>query len=335
MLTKIKMILPLLLKLAGPVLSMLISVLSYAFLLGRMETAIGLVIMLFIHEMGHVFAAKQKKLPVSLPVFIPFLGALITMKKHPRDAVTEAYIAFGGPLLGSIGALAALLIGVWLDQMLLVAIAYIGFFLNLINLLPIHPLDGGRISVAVTRWLWLFGLIGGFFVILYLKSILFFIVWLWFAWDLYKKYIRNKKSGTALTLPFQMEISGDYLVERGSFIPGEQHRSELSFVTYSTLEGNQKVEVFWESLGVRHTVNLPYQMILHGVKMSHIEHIPNWRPIPEKIVVHCQISGEMYVSDQYYEVPNSTRWKFGLAYAGLALFLFLMIGYIHRIFPMA
>ena len=82
--------------------------------------------MIFIHEIGHVLAAKQKGLPVSLPVFIPFLGAFIAMKKNPRDAVTEAYIAFGGPLLGTAGALICYLLGTATDNITLLSYRLFG-----------------------------------------------------------------------------------------------------------------------------------------------------------------------------------------------------------------
>lgn len=95
--------------------------------------AIGIVIMIFIHEMGHVLAAKRKGIPVSAPAFIPFMGALITMKKQPLNAQTEAYLAFGGPLLGTVGALGALALGVILDSTAILSVAQVGFFLNLIN----------------------------------------------------------------------------------------------------------------------------------------------------------------------------------------------------------
>lgn len=78
-----------------------------------------------------------------------------------------------------------------MDSPLLYSLAYIGLLLNLINLLPIHPLDGGRIATAVTRWLWLVGLVGGLAIIVYLRSILFFIIWAMFAYDLYNKYVKN------------------------------------------------------------------------------------------------------------------------------------------------
>jgi Zn-dependent protease len=113
---------------------------------------------------------RSKGLPVSAPVFIPFLGALITMKKNPTDAATEAFIGIGGPVLGTLGGVAALGLGVYLDSAVIVSVAYAAFYLNLINLLPIHPLDGGRISTAVTRWLWLVGLVGGLIIIIFIDS---------------------------------------------------------------------------------------------------------------------------------------------------------------------
>ena len=68
---------------------------------------IGLVVLLFVHEMGHVFEAKHQGLAVSVPIFIPFMGALITMKQMPRNAWREARLAIAGPILGSLGALAS------------------------------------------------------------------------------------------------------------------------------------------------------------------------------------------------------------------------------------
>src|SRR5690625_3362438 len=128
------------------VIGLLLSIAAYALVI-PLQIVIGLIVMLLIHEMGHVLATKRKGLPVSPPLFIPFLGALIMMKRHPRDAATEAYVAFGGPLIGTIGAMVAFWLALQLENTSLLIVANLGFFLNLINLLPIHPLDGGRISV--------------------------------------------------------------------------------------------------------------------------------------------------------------------------------------------
>jgi Zn-dependent protease len=97
---------------------------------------------------------------VSAPMFIPFLGALITMKQMPQDAWREARIGIAGPLLGSAGAAVIYAAGLAYDSQHLKALAFLGFFINLFNLLPVSPLDGGRIVAAIHPVLWLFGVLG-------------------------------------------------------------------------------------------------------------------------------------------------------------------------------
>ena len=121
---------------------------------------IGLIVLLFVHEMGHVIEAKRQGLPVSAPMFIPFLGAMITMREMPQDAWNEAKVAIAGPLLGSLGAAAIWAVGAATDSNHLKALAFLGFFLNLFNLLPVVPLDGGRIVAALHPVLWVVGFLG-------------------------------------------------------------------------------------------------------------------------------------------------------------------------------
>jgi len=323
-LSKIKVILPMLSKLAVPVFSMLASILAYAWATKSWAIALGLVVMIFVHEAGHVLAAKRRGLPVTLPIFIPFLGAFIAMKKNPRDAITEAYIAIGGPLIGTLGALTAYLIGISTESAILIVVAYFGFFINLLNLLPIHPLDGGRIAKAVSRWLWLVGLIGGLVVIVYLRSVLFFIIWALFAWELYGKYV-SKRKGRVFILPFQIKIPIEYLRMQGAIVPGEQHQRELEFSTYSSISGEQIVEIYWDSLGVREKVTLQTQCRVRGVKVVRVKHEADDNGQLNHIIAQCEINGLPYENDRYYEVPTSARWKFGVAYLGLAVFLILMM----------
>lgn len=145
--------------------SMLLSLVIYAQIWGWPYAA-GFLALLFAHEMGHVIAAAQRGLPVSAPAFIPFLGAFITLRDQPRDAETEAHVALGGPLLGSFATFAVYFWGRETDSRLLLAIAYSGFFLNLFNLLPISPLDGGRIMAVLGPRIWFLGvpLLAGLFV---------------------------------------------------------------------------------------------------------------------------------------------------------------------------
>jgi Zn-dependent protease len=136
--------------------TMLLSVVAYAFVFGW-RYAVGFVALIFIHEMGHYLAAKQRGLHVGLPTFIPFVGAWIELKDQPHDVETEAWVGFGGPLLGSLAALACYFAARESDSRLLLALAYAGFFINLFNLIPLSPFDGGRITAVLTPRVWLVG----------------------------------------------------------------------------------------------------------------------------------------------------------------------------------
>jgi Zn-dependent protease len=136
--------------------TMLLSLAIYATIWGWPYAA-GFIALMFAHEMGHYVAARQCGLNVGAPAFIPFVGAWINLKEQPRDVRTEAYVAVAGPLVGTVSAVAVYLWGRWTDSTLLLAIAYAGLFLNLFNLLPVSPLDGGRITAVISPRVWLIG----------------------------------------------------------------------------------------------------------------------------------------------------------------------------------
>ncbi|MFI4932370.1 MAG: site-2 protease family protein [Burkholderiales bacterium] len=136
--------------------SMLLSLIVYAFVFGWRYAA-GFIALLFVHEMGHYIAARQRGLDVGAPTFIPFVGAWIELKQLPHDAETEAFVGLGGPLLGSVGALACYFIARSYDATWLLAVSYAGFFLNLFNLIPLSPFDGGRITAVLSPRVWLLG----------------------------------------------------------------------------------------------------------------------------------------------------------------------------------
>jgi len=136
--------------------TMLLSLAVYATIWGWPYAA-GFIALMFAHEMGHYVAARQCGLNVGAPTFIPFVGAWINLKDQPHDVRIEAYVAVAGPLVGTIAAVAVYLWGRSTDNALLLAIAYAGLFLNLFNLLPISPLDGGRITAIISPRVWLIG----------------------------------------------------------------------------------------------------------------------------------------------------------------------------------
>ncbi len=136
--------------------TMLLSLLAYALVYGWRYAA-GFVLLLLVHEMGHFLAARQRGLDVGLPTFIPFVGAWVELKDRPHDAETEAWVGLGGPLLGSLGALACYFAARQADSPLLLAVSYASFFLNLFNLIPLSPMDGGRITAVLSPRIWLLG----------------------------------------------------------------------------------------------------------------------------------------------------------------------------------
>jgi Zn-dependent protease len=136
--------------------TMLLSILLYSWVYGW-KYAVGFVLLIFIHEMGHYVAARQRGLAVGVPTFIPFVGAWIEMKEMPHDVETEAYVGFAGPLVGTVGALACYWLARQTGSEMLLALAYAGCMLNLFNLIPISPLDGGRITAIISPRVWLAG----------------------------------------------------------------------------------------------------------------------------------------------------------------------------------
>ena len=136
--------------------SALVSIAAYGLIWG-LPFAAGFVALLFLHELGHVIQLRREGIKASAPMFIPFLGAVIAAKSMGRDAAAEARVGLAGPVLGSLASLAPLVVWLATGDDFWRALAYIGFFLNLFNLVPVLPLDGGRAMAALTPWMWFAG----------------------------------------------------------------------------------------------------------------------------------------------------------------------------------
>jgi Zn-dependent protease len=134
----------------------LVSVAAYSLFWGW-TFALGFVLLLFVHEMGHVIQLRREGIKASAPMFIPFLGAAVMAKSFGENALAEARVGLAGPVLGTVGAGVCLLIGETANSDFFRALAYIGFLLNLFNLLPVLPLDGGRAMAAMAPWMWFVG----------------------------------------------------------------------------------------------------------------------------------------------------------------------------------
>jgi len=132
-----------------------VTALIYAQLFGW-AFGVGIVLLILVHESGHVVVARVMGMPVTLPVMIPFLGAFVSMKQQPRTVAQESVMAIGGPILGTVAAglcyLGYLAMPDSSTGQLLRALAYFGFLINLFNLVPVTPLDGGRVLSVLSKW---------------------------------------------------------------------------------------------------------------------------------------------------------------------------------------
>lgn len=182
--------------------TMLLSMFAYSFIWGW-PYAVGFVLLILVHELGHFVAARQRGLNVGAPAFIPFVGAWIQLKDMPHDAETEAYIGLAGPVAGTLAALACFEIARFTGSPLMLALSYSGFMLNLFNLLPLAPLDGGRVTAAISPKLWLLGgpmLIGLFF---WHPSPMFLLIAL-LAWPSFFQAIRSIRGNNFDTAYYQV-----------------------------------------------------------------------------------------------------------------------------------
>src|SRR5258708_4362500 len=136
--------------------SMALSIAAYA-TKAPLPLVIGFVLIVLVHEIGHAVVIRAKGLRAGMMVFIPFIGGAVTLKDQPRSAYDDAQIGLAGPIAGTFASLIVLQLFKWTNAPLYLAIAAAGFAVNLLNLLPIGMLDGGRISAAVTKWMWVFG----------------------------------------------------------------------------------------------------------------------------------------------------------------------------------
>jgi Zn-dependent protease len=137
--------------------SMLVSIAAYSLIWGW-TFALGFVLLLLVHEMGHVIQLRREGVEASAPLFIPFLGAVVGAKSLGGNALAEARVGLAGPVLGSLGAAALVPVALATGNDFWFALAFTGFFLNLFNLLPVVPLDGGRAFAAMAPWMWFVGL---------------------------------------------------------------------------------------------------------------------------------------------------------------------------------
>ncbi|MHB1496752.1 MAG: site-2 protease family protein [Acidimicrobiales bacterium] len=213
------------LKYIGLVLSMGISVVAYTLFFGW-SFAVGFVLLIFVHEMGHVVVLRRQGVPASAPLFIPFLGAFVNMRQMPKTAYEEAVSGLAGPYFGTAASAVVAIWGNAVGSNFLLQLGAVGFLLNLFNLLPVLPLDGGRAAAALHPVLWLVGLVGLLVWELFYPSPIALIILVLGGFELYRRWTRRKSPAAiayhALSARQRLVVASMYLMVVAVAVAGFQ-----------------------------------------------------------------------------------------------------------------
>lgn len=198
--------------------TMLVSIVAYASIWGW-KFGVGFVLLLLVHEMGHVIQLRREGVKdAGAPLFIPFLGAVVWSKSLGGNAAAEARVGLAGPVLGSIGAAACVVVYALTGAELWRALAFTGFFLNLFNLLPVGFLDGARAAAALSPWVWLLGVFGVVLLILLWPNPIIILIGLLAIWETYRRFKQFRSGDPAIKAYYSIArrdrilIAATYLV---------------------------------------------------------------------------------------------------------------------------
>lgn len=198
--------------------SMLVSIVAYGSIWGW-KFGVGFVVLLLVHEYGHVIQLRREGIKdASAPIFIPFMGALIWSKSLGDDAAAEARVGLAGPILGSIGAAACVVVYALTGDDFWRALAFTGFFLNLFNLLPVGFLDGARAAAALSPWVWLLGVFGMVVLVLTFPNPIIILIAVLAIWETYRRFKQFRSGDPAVKTYYSIArrdrilIAATYLV---------------------------------------------------------------------------------------------------------------------------
>lgn len=330
-------------------LSMIVSLAAYAWIYGW-KFAVALVYLIFVHEMGHLVAAKQKGIRTSPAIFIPFAGALISMKEQPRDAKTEAYLAYGGPLAGLISFLPAVPLYWWTGEPFWALVIFLGSLINLFNLLPVSPLDGGRIVSVLSTKIWFFGLLGLGAMLIFSPDPLLFLI---FLFGLMTWWTHMREGYQQRILSYEKQKLTDLLREIDSLpklVSTSDTRARLMTQSYYYSGHKQPKKRFFipflqdekrfikdKARFDRKYAELIWELFQQWERtpVLFVDSDP-FQPAPSPLLTNAEreakehlakLEEQLHRLSTYYDSPAKTKWKVLIAYLGLALVLSLFFLY--------
>lgn len=335
-------------KFGTTLISMVVSLGAYAAIYGW-KFAVAIVYLIFVHEMGHLIAAKQKGIKTSPAVFIPFVGALISMKEQPRDAATESYLAYGGPFAGLLSFLPAFPLYWWTQNPFWALLIFLGATINLFNLIPVSPLDGGRIIAVLSTKIWFIGLcILGAYLFFSPDPLLFLI----FLLGLFSWWSRMRESYQHRVLSYEKQELRALIrdVQSWSTLYSlADKRAELQFQFLSS--PNHRRRFFIPFIEDDKRFAMDKRRIDRQLAQMRWELFTQWErmpvlfmdgnpldPMPSPLLtetIHqaeeriAQIDQQLHRLGTYYESSASTKWKVLLAYLALLGVLSLCLMYGH------
>ncbi|MFC0022294.1 site-2 protease family protein [Neobacillus cucumis] len=301
-------------------LSMLISLGTYALIFGW-KFAVALIYLLFVHEMGHAYAAKRIKLPVSPAVFIPFMGAVIGLKELPKNAKDEGFVAYMGPLFGLLSFLPAIPMYLYTNEPFWGLLIILGAMINLFNLIPITPLDGGRIAAGISTKLWGLGIILLLtYSVIHLSFMGFFIVIIG-SMEWYKIYKKQKSLNHDKREVQQLEQLVVQLKQQANHFESVQEilrkvlwkisNQEISKIlnTLNSEIEKMKKDIYLQQLNGTLTISLQDSndnQLISGI-LSQLE---------EKVL---KFKKEVQKTKNYYKTDTRTKLQLFLIYIGLVI----------------
>ncbi|HDR7776721.1 TPA: site-2 protease family protein [Bacillus tropicus] len=308
------------------VFSMFLSLGAYAVIYGW-KFGVALIYLLFIHEMGHLWAAKRKGIPTSPAIFIPFMGALIGMKEMPKNAKDEAYIAYMGPLFGLLSFLPAIPLYMITKEPFWALIILLGSMINFFNLIPVSPLDGGRIISVISTKIWGAGLVLLLGYSIYFKSIFGGLIFIIGCMELYRVIKRDEP---IKELGYRIDGMKEYIasLEEELKETGAVHRNiymmqhEINVLRQKEREKElktgelQKIEVLEYLLPKFEPLDyVPYE----DEKEIHTIHIREAFEMSERKLQEWD--AEKRQQENYYKVDTKTKWTVFACYIGLMAIL--------------